>query len=121
MLAEDVVFRSPVAFTSYEGRPIVAAIPRGVGRDFTDFRHVRELEDSDGHGGVLLFETCADGTSSNVIDLIRTNDAGLISEFTVTVRPLPAAITLAAALGAQLPQIQAEAIAGLRSTTPARE
>ncbi|WP_443064821.1 hypothetical protein [Streptomyces sp. NBC_00576] len=57
----------------------------------------------------------------NGIDLIRTNDAGLISEFTVMVRPLSAATTLAAAMGAQFPQIQAEAIAGLHSTTPARE
>lgn len=34
LLAEDVVFRSPVAFKPYEGRPIVAAILRGVGRVF---------------------------------------------------------------------------------------
>ncbi|WP_443064820.1 hypothetical protein [Streptomyces sp. NBC_00576] len=41
LLAEDVVLRSPVAFKPYEGRPIVAAILRGVGRVFTDFHCVR--------------------------------------------------------------------------------
>ncbi|EPX64115.1 hypothetical protein D187_005248 [Cystobacter fuscus DSM 2262] len=42
LLADDVVFRSPVAFRPYEGRAIVAAILRGVGRVFTHFRYVRE-------------------------------------------------------------------------------
>jgi ketosteroid isomerase-like protein len=32
LLADDVVFRSPVAFKPYEGRALVAAILRGVGR-----------------------------------------------------------------------------------------
>ena len=50
LLADDVVFRSPVAFKPYEGKPIVAAILRGVGRVFTEFRYVRELADADGSG-----------------------------------------------------------------------
>ncbi|MCW2790807.1 MAG: hypothetical protein JWQ91_3185 [Aeromicrobium sp.] len=113
LLAEDVVFRSPVAFKPYEGRAIVAAILRGVGRVFTDFRYVRELEDADGRGSALVFETYADGVSLHGIDLIRTNDAGLISELTVMVRPLSAANALAQAMAAQFPQIQAEAVADM--------
>lgn len=113
LLAEDVVFRSPVAFKPYEGRPIVAAILRGVGRVFTDFRYVRELADEDGGGSALVFETFVDGVSTNGIDLIRTNDDGLISELTVMVRPLSAANALAQAMGAQFDQIQAEALADI--------
>ncbi len=114
LLAEDVVFRSPVAFKPYEGRPIVAAILRGVGRVFTDFRYVRELEDADPStgqavGSALVFETVVDGVSVNGIDLIRTNDAGLISELTVMVRPLSASNALATAMAAQFDQIVAEA------------
>jgi ketosteroid isomerase-like protein len=117
LLAEDVVFRSPVAFRPYEGRPIVAAILRGVGRVFTDFRYVRELVDDDGRGSALVFETVVDGVSVNGIDLIRTDDAGLISELTVMVRPLSAANALAQAMGAQFDQIQAEALADLTGET----
>lgn len=38
LLADDVVFTSPVAFAPYEGKAITAAILRGVLRVFTDFR-----------------------------------------------------------------------------------
>jgi hypothetical protein len=111
LLADDVVFRSPVAFKPYEGKPIVAAILRGVGRVFTEFRYVRELSDDD--GSVLVFETVVDGVSVNGIDLIRLDDAGLISELTVMVRPLSGANALAQAMGKQFPQIQEEAVAAM--------
>src|SRR5690606_11733924 len=45
LFADDVVFRSPVAFKPYAGRPIVHAIIRGVGRVFEDFRYVNEIAD----------------------------------------------------------------------------
>ena len=109
LFADDIVFRSPVAFKPYEGRAIVAAIIRGVGRVFTDFRYVRELASDDGLGSVLVFETFVDGVSVNGIDLIELNDDGLISALTVMVRPLSAANALAAAMAAQFDQIVAEA------------
>ena len=111
LLADDVVFRSPVAFKPYEGKAIVAAILRGVGRVFTELRYVRELADEDGRGSALIFETVVDGVSVNGIDLIRTNAEGLITELTVMVRPLSASNALATAMAAQFPQIQAEALA----------
>jgi hypothetical protein len=109
-MADDIVFRSPVAFKPYEGPAITAAIIRGVSRVFTDFKYVQELADADGRGSALVFETFVDGVSTNGIDLIRTNEAGLISEFTVMVRPLSAANALAQAMGAQFDRIQAEAL-----------
>ncbi|NRQ48956.1 nuclear transport factor 2 family protein [Aeromicrobium stalagmiti] len=109
LLADDVVFRSPVAFKPYAGKPIVAAILRGVGRVFEDFRYVRELEDADGRGSALVFETVVDGVSLNGIDLIRTDEHGLVTELTVMVRPLSASNALAAAMAAQFDQIVAEA------------
>lgn len=109
LLADDVVFRSPVAFKPYEGRAMVGAILRGVGRVFTDLRYVRELEDADGRGSALVFETFVDGVSLQGIDLLRTDDDGLICEFTVMVRPLSAANALATAMAAQFPQIAEEA------------
>ena len=76
---------------------------------FTEFRYVRELEDADGRGSALVFETMVDGVSVNGLDLIRTNGAGLISELTVMVRPLSGAKALAAGMAAQFEQIAAEA------------
>ena len=112
LLADDVVFRSPVAFKPYEGKPIVAAILRGVSRVFTDLRYVRELEDADGRGSALIFQTFVDGVSVHGMDLLRFDDQGLITEFTVMVRPLSAANALATAMAEQFPQIQTEAMEG---------
>jgi ketosteroid isomerase-like protein len=41
LLADEVVFRSPVAFKPYPGKPITAAILRAVAEVFQDFRYVR--------------------------------------------------------------------------------
>jgi ketosteroid isomerase-like protein len=109
LFAEDIVFRSPVAFKPYEGREIVASIIRGVGRVFTDFRYVRELASEDGLGSILVFETFVDGVSTNGIDLIEVNEDGLISTLTVMVRPLSAANALATAMAGQFDRIVAEA------------
>ena len=114
LLAEDVVFTSPVAFKPYEGKTITAAILRGVSRVFTEFRYVREI--NDGPDTALIFEAKVGdtGISVNGCDFITTNGDGLISEFTVMVRPLKAANALAEAMGAQFEQIQSEAIAALQ-------
>ncbi len=109
LLADDVVFRSPVAFRPYEGKPMVAAILRGVSRVFGELEYVRELADADGRGSALIFQTSVDGVSVHGMDLLRWNDDDLITEFTVMVRPLSAANALATAMAAQFPQIAEEA------------
>ena len=38
MLADDVVFHSPVAFRPYPGKAVTAAILRAVAQVFEDFR-----------------------------------------------------------------------------------
>src|SRR5262249_61715078 len=43
LLAEDVVFRSPVVFAPYQGRQAVAPILRAFSRVAEDFRYVREI------------------------------------------------------------------------------
>ncbi|MFL6088883.1 MAG: nuclear transport factor 2 family protein [Aeromicrobium sp.] len=111
LLADDIVFTSPVAFKPYPGKDITAAILRGVGRVFSDFHYVREIED--GESSALIFETKVGDVSVNGCDFITTNKDGLISEFTVMVRPLKGAHALADAMGAQFERIQAEAIAAM--------
>jgi hypothetical protein len=119
LLADDVVFTSPVAFKPYPGKAITSAILRGVSRVFTDFSYRYEILDGD--KSALIFDAkigdSADpdgGIAVNGCDFITTNDEGKISEFTVMVRPLKAAQALAAAMGAQFDQIQAEAIAAMQ-------
>lgn len=112
LLADDVVFRSPVAFKPYEGKPIVAAILNGVARVFTDFHYVSSTEEE--NRSALVFSTKVGDVTVHGCDFITTNDAGLISEFTVMVRPLSAANALAEAMAAQFPQIQAEAMEAMK-------
>ncbi|MEW2432471.1 nuclear transport factor 2 family protein [Micromonospora sp. NPDC047644] len=116
-LADDVVFRSPVAFKPYPGKAITAAILRGVLRVFEDFRYTRELSGDGGRDHALVFEARIGDVAVEGCDFLHLDEAGLIDEFTVMVRPLSAAQTLAAAMAAQFEQIQREASAGRSSET----
>ena len=109
LLADDVVFTSPVAFKPYPGKPITAAILRGVMRVFEDFHYVREIADSNGRDHALVFEATVSGKKVTGCDLLHIDDDGLIDDFVVMVRPLSAATALAEAMGAQFERIQQEA------------
>jgi SnoaL-like domain len=113
LLADNVVFTSPVAFKPYAGKPITAAILRGVLRVFEDFRYVREIHDSDRGDHALEFEAGiagAPGVTINGCDFIHVNDDGLIDDFKVMVRPLSGAKALSEAMAAEFPRIQQEAV-----------
>jgi hypothetical protein len=109
-LAENVVFRSPVAFKPYPGKAITAAILRGVLRVFEDFRYVRELSGGEGRDHALVFEARIGDARVEGCDFLHFDDDGLIDEFTVMVRPLSAAQALSEAMAAQFAQIQREAL-----------
>lgn len=111
-LADDVVFRSPVAFKPYPGKAITAAILRGVLRIFEDFRYVRELSGEGHHDHALVFEARIGDVAVEGCDFLHLDENGLIDEFTVMIRPLSAAQTLAAAMATQFEQIQREAAVG---------
>jgi SnoaL-like protein len=113
LLADDVVFTSPVAFKPYVGKPITAAILRGVLRIFEDFHYVREIADANGRDHALVFETGISGVPAvkvNGCDFLHLNDDGLIDNFMVMVRPLSGATALSEAMGAQFDRIQQEAV-----------
>ncbi|WP_181770557.1 nuclear transport factor 2 family protein [Amycolatopsis pittospori] len=108
LLADDVVFTSPVAFKPYQGKAITGAILRGVLRVFEDFRYVREIADGANH--VYEFEASVDGLRINGVDILTFDDDGKIADFKVMVRPLRAAEALAARMGAQFEAIKADAV-----------
>ncbi|MFC4055400.1 nuclear transport factor 2 family protein [Actinomadura syzygii] len=111
LLADDVVFTSPVAFKPYPGKPITVAILRAVLRVFTDLRYFREIGAPDDRDHALLFEAKVGDLTITGCDFIRTNDAGLIEDLTVMVRPLSAANALADAMAAEFDQVRREVAA----------
>lgn len=109
LLAEDVVFTSPVAFKPYAGKAITAAILRGVSRVFTDFRYVREMTGRDGRDHALVFQAKVGDREITGCDFLHFDEQRLIDDFTVMVRPLSAAQALAAAMAEQFDRIAQEA------------
>ena len=90
ILADDVVFYSPVVHTPQIGSAItfkylIAAI-HIFGND--SFSYVREVVAA--RDAVLEFETEIDGIIVNGVDMIKWNDDGKIVEFKVMIRPLKA-------------------------------
>lgn len=106
-LADDVVFRSPVAHKPYVGKAITGAILANVIEVFQDFRYVRELGDAstDTPGHALVFEATVDGLDITGCDFLVLDDAGLITDFMVMVRPLKAAQALAGQMGERFDRI----------------
>ncbi|MDF5755668.1 nuclear transport factor 2 family protein [Spongiactinospora sp. TRM90649] len=108
LLADDVVFTSPVVFRPYPGKALTAAIVRAAVRVFEDFRYVREIVDGRDHA--LMFEATVAGKRVQGCDFLHFDDDGLIDDLTVMVRPLSGANALAEAMGAQFDQITREAV-----------
>ncbi|MFF9059657.1 nuclear transport factor 2 family protein [Streptomyces sp. NPDC101213] len=113
LLAEDVVFTSPVVFKPYPGKAITAAILRAVAQVFEDFRYEGELAGEDGRDHALVFTARVGGRELSGCDFIHVDEDGLIDRLTVMVRPLSGAQALAEAMGARFEQIVEEA--GARS------
>ena len=88
LLADDIVFYSPVVHTPQIGKAIttmyLTAALHVFGND--SFRYVREVVGE--NDAVLEFETEIDGIVVNGVDMIKWNADGRIIEFKVMVRPL---------------------------------
>lgn len=122
LLAEDVVFLSPVVHTPQQGRPVTKlylmaafnVFPGGedgkgpVGgvsgeKPAGKFKYVREVVGT--HDAVLEFETEMDGIFVNGVDMITWNDEGRITEFKVMIRPLKAIQKVHANMAAMLEKL----------------
>ena len=97
-LAEDVRFLSPVVFRPYEGRDVVGTIlAEGAMKVFEDFEYVHMLEQGD--VATLIFRASVGGRELDGLDLLCFDEAGLIREFKVMVRPMSGLHALADAMG----------------------
>ncbi|MFE0106173.1 nuclear transport factor 2 family protein [Streptomyces sp. NPDC059009] len=108
LLADDVVFTSPVVFKPYQGKAVTAAILRAVVRVFEDFHYVREIGNPDGRDHAFVFAATVAGKQIQGCDFLHFDDEGKIDDFTVMVRPLSAAQALAQEMGAQFERIAQE-------------
>lgn len=111
LLADDVVFRSPIAHTPYPGKAITSAILRAVVEVFEDFHYVRELHGADDREQAYVFEASVDGLRLTGCDSLVLGDDGRITDFMVMVRPLRATQALATRMGERFAQIEAAAAA----------
>jgi len=102
LLADDVVFESPVVHTPQRGKAItlkyLGAATMVLGGDA--FRYVGEWFGES--SAVLEFVTTIDGVHINGVDIIGWNAADRIDRFKVMVRPLKAINALHQAIGAKL-------------------
>ncbi|GAB02825.1 MULTISPECIES: nuclear transport factor 2 family protein [Acinetobacter] len=109
LLAEDVVFRSPVAYKPYEGKHVVFFILTNVIQVFQDFTYHREFYTEDGENVVLEFSANVSGKSLKGIDMIKFNKQGKIIDFEVMIRPMSGLAALAEQMGARFAQYRANA------------
>ena len=102
MVAGDAVFHSPVVHTPQVGKAKVMAYLGAAAQVLggAGFAYVRELVD--GNHVLLEFTNTLDGIQVNGIDLIEFNDAGMIVDFKVMVRPMKAMNKLWELMAAQL-------------------
>lgn len=102
LLAEDVVFHSPVVHTPQTGRAVTTQYLAAAFQVFFNdsFRYVRELVGP--RDAVLEFQVEIDGITLNGVDMVRWNDEGRIVDFKVMVRPLKAIQLIHQKMGAML-------------------
>ncbi|WP_181310076.1 nuclear transport factor 2 family protein [Nocardioides campestrisoli] len=109
LLADDVVFRSPVAHSPYPGKAITASILTEVIDVFADFRYVTEIGGADASDHALVFEARVGDKQLTGCDFLHLDSDGLIDDFMVMVRPLSAAKALADEMAARYDRIVARA------------
>lgn len=90
LLADDVVFYSPVVHTPQIGKFLTSMYLTAACQVFLNdsFRYVREIVGD--RDAMLEFEVEIDGVSINGADIVKWNDDGKICEFKVMLRPLKA-------------------------------
>jgi hypothetical protein len=92
LLANNVIFYSPVVWTPQEGKMItklyLMAAHEVFGGENSNFTYVKQVIDKNNF--FLEFTTIIDGVTVNGIDMIEVNDEGKIVSFKVMIRPLKA-------------------------------
>jgi len=100
LFAEDVTFRSPAVFEPSEGRASVLVLLGTVAQVFEGFHYTGQIETGD--TAVLAFSARVGARALEGVDLLRFDEADLIRELVVYVRPLSGLTALAEEMGRRL-------------------
>lgn len=106
LLADNVVFRSPVAFHPYEGKAVVQFILSNVIQVFENFTYHREFLTENAQSVVLEFSANVGDKKLKGVDMIQFNEQGQIVDFEVMIRPKSGLEALAAEMGQRIKQFQ---------------
>ena len=106
ILADNVVFHSPIVHTPQEGKPITTLYLTAALYVFNNdsFKYLREI--ISGNNAVLEFSTVIEGITVNGVDMITWGADGRITEFKVMVRPLKAINLIHKMMGEMLEKIK---------------
>ena len=103
LLADNVIFYSPVVYTPQKGKDITKMYLMAAGgvfgegtkeevsdsnKDQSNFKYIKEIIGE--KSALLEFESEMEGIYVNGVDLISWNEEGKITEFKVIIRPLQA-------------------------------
>jgi ketosteroid isomerase-like protein len=108
LFSEDATFRSPVLFKAYQGRDQIARILHAAERVLgvgNEFRYVHQLEDPVDRVAILEFTTVVDGRDVEGIDKLTFDDAGMITELKVMIRPASALQQVGAKMAEEFPKV----------------
>ena len=119
LLADDVVFYSPIVYKPQEGKAITKLYLEAAGQTLPGDASTSSSRDDDSSGrfrytktvtsgdtAVLEFETTVDGKYVNGVDIMRCNADGRIVEFRVMIRPLQAVNLVHAQMKATLERLK---------------
>ncbi|ASK36137.1 nuclear transport factor 2 family protein [Alloalcanivorax mobilis] len=106
ILADNVVFHSPVVHTPQQGKAITRLYLTAALHTLNNehFRYLREVLDGD--NAMLEFTTELDGIQLNGVDIIHCDADGRIDDFKVMVRPLKAVNKIHEMMGAMLEKLK---------------
>ena len=99
-LADDVTFRSPAVYKPYHGKEQVGILLRLVATVFENFRYTAEWRD--GRTTILFFEANVGDRELQGVDILEENADGLVSQFTVMIRPLSGLQAVAATIAERI-------------------
>ena len=102
LFSDDVEFRSPMVHAPYDGRHQAMVLLRAVSEVFEDFRYTREIGAPGARDSALVFRARVGDRELEGCDFIRVNEAGLIDELCVMVRPGSGLMALGEAMKRQL-------------------